>query len=144
MLTRLWNKVDFPQDLDECWPWTASTRGDSQHGLYGNIKFKGKVVGSHRLVYECLVGPIPAGLTIDHLCKNTLCMNPDHMEVVTNAENARRGRKHNRGKTHCFQGHEFTPENTRTYNGMRTCITCRREYKRRWRARRVVEGLYPT
>src|SRR5690606_27089460 len=74
-------------------------------------------------------GPIPAGLVIDHLCGNTSCCNPEHLEAVTNAENMRRRAK--RSAT-CASGHPWTPENTYIRpNGRRDCRACKREASRR-------------
>lgn len=70
-----------------CWIWQ---RGKSSTG-YGMVNHGGRVVGAHRMYYELLVGPIPNGLEIDHLCRVRACVNPDHMEPVTRAENVRRG-----------------------------------------------------
>ena len=69
-----------------CWNWNLSMRGNG----YGRICVNLKIVPAHRYMYERLKGPIPDGLQIDHLCKNTRCVNPDHMEPVTNTENMRR------------------------------------------------------
>ena len=68
------------------------------------------LVLAHRWSYEHHVGPIPEGLTVDHLCRNTSCVNPEHMEVVTREENAYRGSR-NKDKTHCDKGHELTAAN---------------------------------
>ena len=86
-------------------------------------------VRSHRLAWQEQVGPIPPGMTVDHLCKNPPCVNVQHMEIVTAEENARRGVDivDRKGRTHCPQGHEYTPENTYTWKNMRHCRTCRRE-----------------
>ena len=78
---RVWQYVD-KDGPDGCWQWKGSLTYDG-YGSFGGT-------GSHRYVYELLVGPIPTGLTIDHLCRNTWCCNPDHMEPVTRAENTRR------------------------------------------------------
>lgn len=105
-----------------CFDWTSFC----QRG-YGQFTVSREVgsVRAHRWAYENAVGPIPEGLTIDHLCRNTRCVNPEHMEPVTASENVKRAR---RAQTHCKRGHEFTPENThRTMEAgypKRTCRAC--------------------
>jgi hypothetical protein len=89
---------------------------------------------AHRVVYEALVGPIPTGLQLDHLCRTRACVNPAHLEPVTRRENILRGESpsavHAR-KTHCIRGHEFTPENTHTRSdGSRSCRKCGARRKR--------------
>lgn len=83
---------------------------------------------AHRVFYEHHVGPIPLGLTIDHLCKVTRCVNPDHLEPVTQRVNTLRGdgpSAVNARKTHCPHGHEYTPDNTYVRKaGGRICKTC--------------------
>jgi hypothetical protein len=89
---------------------------------------------AHRAFYEHHVGPIPEGMTLDHLCRVRQCVNPLHLEPVTRGENVLRGdtlSAHNAAKTHCKRGHEFTPENTRLYAGARWCRACARERARR-------------
>lgn len=79
-------------DLEgDCWQWTAAVTSSG----YGSFCHNGRTWSSHRLAYELLVGPILAGLFIDHRCLNKLCCNPSHLEPVTNAENIRRGRVSN-------------------------------------------------
>lgn len=89
----------------------------------------------HRVVYEALVGPIPDGMVIDHLCRQPSCVNPAHLEPVTRRENVLRGLTlpaANARKTHCKHGHEFTPENTYLFpTGTRGCRTCARAAKQR-------------
>ena len=81
---RFWEKVD---KTATCWLWRASIRN---HG-YGRIKVNGRAEQAHRVAYELLVGPIPEGLTLDHLCRVRLCVNPAHLEPVTQKVNIRRG-----------------------------------------------------
>jgi hypothetical protein len=89
---------------------------------------------AHRAAYELLVGPIPEGLTLDHLCRNKRCVNVGHLEVVTREENVRRAHS----RTHCPSGHEFTEANTHlTPAGHRRCKACARASARRsyWKRR---------
>ena len=109
---RFFDKVN---KTETCWLWTGSTN----HKGYGQFaKYQGKHIFAHRWSYQYHIGDIPNGLVIDHLCENKLCVNPDHLEAVTNKENLRRGKvgqknaeKH-RSKTHCRNGHEYSDENT--------------------------------
>lgn len=131
MPDRFWNKVHMVP-CGGCWLWTGALKptgyGVASAGL-------GSSTAAHRLAYESEVGPIPAGLEIDHLCRNRACVNPMHMEVVTHAENLRRARAHRnleaanlRRKTKplCPQGHEYSTENTYIRpSGWRECRTCR-------------------
>jgi hypothetical protein len=98
---------------------------------YGAIWVDGANRMAHRVAYELSEGPIPEGLVIDHLCRNRACVNPAHMEPVTNHENVMRGEGEaakNKAKTHCPQGHEYSEDNTyRAARGDRQCKTCRRE-----------------
>lgn len=121
-LDRIFARVAYE---DGCWQW----RGCTSDG-YGLISVDGKDRKPHRLVYEALVGPVPAGHVIDHLCRNRACCNPLHMEVVTDGENKRRGVSgaNNALKTHCPQGHEYTEHNTITVlraDGDFRCRRCR-------------------
>ena len=113
-----------------CWQWTGSVDA----GGYG--RWAGSY--AHRFAYETLVGPIGAGLAIDHLCRNHGCVNPDHLEPVTWAENNRRKDSlmgTGAYKTHCAQGHAYDAANTYVFTGYgytkRTCRACNREAQRR-------------
>lgn len=83
---RFWSKVDRDGGPDCCWPWLAARANG-----YGKFYVDGRMVRAHRFAYELLVGPIPEGLVLDHLCAVTFCVNPAHLEPVTQRENARRG-----------------------------------------------------
>lgn len=118
---RLREKIE-PQEDSGCWVWVA---GKSPLG-YGRFGVGSNTYLAHRIVYEALVGPVPDGLELDHLCRNPSCVNPGHLEPVTHAENMRRGA--NANKTHCPNGHEYTPENTHIRSsGWRQCRACHRE-----------------
>ena len=107
-----------------CWLWRGYTRSDG----YGSISWDSRPCLVHRMAYEWLVGPIPRRLTIDHLCRVRHCVNPNHMEVVTNKENILRGvglTARNAQKTHCLRGHPFDEINTYRYRGHRCCRICR-------------------
>lgn len=115
-----------------CWIWAGAANPNGYGTIYG---LRGTKEYVHRFAYETWVGPIPDGLTIDHVkargCVSSLCCNPAHLEPVTQSENARRIPR----KTHCKHNHEFTPENTRwrARRGSleRVCLTCHRISKRR-------------
>jgi len=123
---RFWSKVN---KTDDCWLWTAGAISTG-YGFFS--PFVGKRILAHRWSYEQLVGPIPEGLVIDHLCRVRRCVNPAHLEPVTDAENRRRGASYglqNGMRTTCIHGHEFTPENTYyspSREGHRQCRECRR------------------
>ena len=93
-----------------CWLWTAGQDGKG----YGACWFDGRMMKAHRVVYLLLVGPIPEGLQLDHLCRVHNCVNPAHLEPVTAQVNSQRGDVglHNVVKTHCPQGHPYDDENT--------------------------------
>jgi hypothetical protein len=110
-------------DLPGCWLWTGSYTGNG----YGGFWTGERQVKAHRFSYEVHVGSIPTGMHLDHICRVRMCVNPDHLRVVTNRENALAGESFsaiNARKTHCSRGHEFTPENTRVRRGWRECRQC--------------------
>lgn len=125
--------------VGECWRWLGARTPNG----YGTFRFKNRTQPVHRWAYEEWVGPIPEGLEIDHLCRTRDCINPDHLEAVTRAENMRRatparGADHGNGrKTHCPQGHEYTPENTYERRGRRYCRVCRKAAMSRYWAKQA-------
>lgn len=139
---RLWSRVDR-KGPEECWPWTAYLGKDG----YGMLRHNGRQQNAHRVAYELLIGPIPDGLQLDHLCRVRHCVNPAHLEPVTREENIRRGilherrGAHERAKTHCRQGHEFTPESiVNRSRGGRDCKVCHRLREER---KRRAAGIAP-
>jgi hypothetical protein len=115
---RFWDKV-MPEPNSGCWLWTAALDSGG-YGSFGAGGGSRRTVRSHVLAYETLVAKIPTtdkphnlsnrALDVDHLCRVRTCVNPGHLEAVTHKVNVQRGEKANR--THCPQGHEYTPENT--------------------------------
>lgn len=123
LIEKLWAKAALPTHPDGCVEWTGAMHSEG----YGMIGSRGY---AHRVAYELLVGEIPKGFQIDHLCRNRACMNPNHLEAVTQQVNLRRGNGAsaiNARKTHCKWGHEYTEENTyRRPDGKgKMCRTCR-------------------
>ena len=149
---RFWTKVDFngpvPEcrpELGPCWLWTGSRTPLG----YGHFRISSTEEGYvHRWAYEFCVGSIPEGLTIDHLCRVRNCVNSDHLEPVTQAENVRRSpialAAINIRKTHCLRGHLYDEENTYYHPSgkRRTCRTCRRERRRRINRVKVENHIY--
>lgn len=147
---RFWEKVNkngpissYSPHLGPCWIWTAGLWG----GGYGRfVTSTGVHAPAHRVSYEWIVGPIPPGLQLDHLCRVRSCVNPRHLEPVTNAENGRRGEGPagtNSRKTECESGHPFDGPNTYIApNGTRACRSCRAACERE-RRRRKREGVLP-
>lgn len=96
-----------------CWVWNGSTNGKRN---YGKMFYNGKLELAHRIAYSLCKGEIPAGMTIDHLCNNTLCVNPNHLTVATQYDNNMRSNSicsKNKKKQACSKGHLYTEANTR-------------------------------
>lgn len=127
----IWDRVD-KNGPGGCWQWTGYL-----HGGYGRYGRGPGTRLAHRIIYEHLVGPVPKGLDLDHLCRNRGCVNPEHLEPVTHRENVMRGEgiaAQGARQTHCINGHEYTPENTDYQkNGTaRRCKECHRIANREW------------
>ena len=124
-----------------CWLFQGATKAG-----YGVVGLGGRSDGNalaHRLTFTHFIGPVPDGLDLDHLCRVRQCCNPWHLEPVTRLVNANRGlRGTGYRDSHCKNGHEYTPENTRMKGGYRRCVRCLRATQRassqRCRDRRAV------
>lgn len=139
---RIANKITV--SATGCWTWTGALDDDG----YGQITIAKKNRRAHRTVYELLVGPIPDGLELDHLCRDRACVRPTHLEPVTGRENKLRSpitlASINLAKTHCLHGHPFDEANTRLVRRgksvERHCRKCGSDRVRRHRQRKVAGG----
>ena len=125
----------MPEPNSGCWIWMGILNPDG-YSIRGSLR-------PHRVIYESFKGKIPDGLVIDHLCRVRCCVNPDHLEPVTNKENILRGvgpTAKNSKKTHCSKGHLFTEKNTRIRfregAERRSCKLCQAQHLRDFRERR--------
>lgn len=121
-----------------CWVWTGAVTGSMG---YGSFYMNGRKEVAHRAAYMLYVGPIPDGFDLDHLCRNPLCANPEHVEPVTQAENNRR---QGEAVTHCPAGHPYDEKNTyhkpRKGGGFgRYCRRCRADGMKGYKARKKAE-----
>lgn len=150
LASRFWSKVDI-KSRDECWPWTAS-RSREGYGMFRVAKAGesgAHMTGAHRVAYTLYIGEIPPGFQIDHLCRVRECVNPYHLDAVSQRENLLRGNGLpgiNHRKTHCLRGHPLEGDNIkykRSPRGRlwRACRTCDVERQRRnYRAAREKKG----
>lgn len=132
---RFWEKV-LPANVDACWIWQSTLTEDG----YGRFYLRpGRKVMAHRHSWESFFGPIPDGLFLDHLCRQRRCVNPYHLDVVTNLVNAQRGKAgiNFSARTHCSRGHEYNEENTYYKpSGKRICRACGRIYNQKQTAKK--------
>jgi len=138
---RFWSKVDKTPGFGpkgECWRWTdvPSAQG---YGLISVGGRNGKRFTAHSVSCELAHGPTPPKYETDHLCRNRICVNPDHLEAVTLRINGLRGVGRgaiNSKVTHCPAGHAYDAENTAiAKRGSRVCKTCKREWDRAYKLR---------
>lgn len=144
---RFWRKVDqhgpIPDhrpDLGQCWLWTGARdrRDRSEYGRFRAVSNQPMEL-AHRFAWQLDGRPLHSGQQLDHLCRATYCIRPDHLQPVSNRENTRRGKVSalRNWATHCKHGHPWNDENTyREPKGKRACRTCSRESQR---ARRAAE-----
>ena len=127
---RFWALAD---KAGECWIWEGSTGA----GGYGTFWLDGKHNKAHRMAYRYAGGDLPDDLTIDHLCRVIRCVNPEHLEAVTNEDNASRAWKHRERGDYCRRGHIYEGNSFIDRNGYINCVLCRRisESERRRRKR---------
>ena len=126
---RFFSKID---KTNSCWNWIGSIQNDG----YSAFWLHGKSISAHRLSYELFIGKIPNDMVIDHLCRNRKCVNPKHLECVTQRINLLRGntiQSENAMKTECKNGHPLSDNNldkSQLRHGHRVCKICLNEYRR--------------
>lgn len=129
----------MPVTESGCWIWMKKLNMDG-YGTFGTGE-GAETMPAHRWAYEQFVGPVPAELTMDHLCRVRCCVNPAHLEPVTPRENVLRGigpAARRAKQTHCLRGHELAGENLYLYKAGRHCRTCMRVYQERYRKGRAA------
>jgi len=123
---------DYIEKTNSCWNWTGPDRPNG----YGRFCVLYKTYSAHRFSYLLFKGQIPEGLSIDHLCRNRKCVNPDHLELVTTKENLFRSDETrasiNKNKQQCLRGHPYDSQNTYIHNNKRYCKICVRENVRKY------------
>lgn len=127
IVERFWSKVE---KTEGCWNWTGDTNGSGYGRFWPTWR---KWITAHRFAYKLLVGPIPDGKILDHLCENKVCVRPDHVRATTHAGNVLRGKgptARNARKTTCKRGHPLSGENLKLYKppnyprALRVCRAC--------------------
>jgi hypothetical protein len=126
MVERFLRKV---RKTDSCWMWMGAK---NNYG-YGNFYYGGRMVRAHRVSLKLFRHDFPDELVVDHLCRNKLCVNPDHLDAVTQQVNVARYYAAKEPKPICVNGHAMINDNTYLHDNRRICKECKRESTRRWR-----------
>lgn len=149
---RFWSRVDrngpintWKPELGPCWLWLGSRRRDGGYGqihVSYNAADRSRVVKfAHVYSYELMVGPIPVGLELDHLCRTIMCVNPTHLEPVTSDENKHRAKAFRLAtQLTCSRGHPWKGNTVPTSDGSRVCRECVRENQAEYRVRQWLAG----
>ena len=144
VVAAFWERVDRRGD-DECWLWTAYKMRYGHGRIQVWVEGGRFIEAAHRLSYRLHVGEIPEGMFLDHLCRTPACVNPSHLEPVTNAENVMRGRSpqaENARKTRCKYGHPLAGDNLIWRAcGRRECRICRRRHNRKNQKNRTGKAV---
>lgn len=120
-------------DQNGCWVWQLK-----KHNGYGKVTYLGRTHRAHRLMWQCDRGEIADGLVLNHKCRNRACINPDHLEPITNKENILAGicaAAINAKKTHCSRGHILAGRNVFYIGSRRGCAIC----KLMWKIEKIKE-----
>lgn len=127
--SRFWPRVNF-NGPNGCWEWLGQ-KNEKGYGIIGLGGKNCKSIKAHCFSYLTLVCPIPEGFVVDHTCHNPSCVNPSHLEAVTQAVNLQRGISFNKRKTHCPKGHELFGDNLYVFvsarGSSRSCKECHRQ-----------------
>lgn len=134
-MEKLLNKIE---KTPTCWNWLGTIR---ESNGYGRVEFQGRTQTAHRVIYELMIGEIPNGLELDHLCRNKRCVNPAHLEPVTKLENIKRSQEFRKLKSVCKNGHLYDKSNISIIHRNdgtkdRICKKCRNEGAKRFRRNR--------
>lgn len=136
LIDRFVEKISEPDDAhNDCWIWKGSRTGSG----YGQIWVNRRMRTAHRVSHELFIGPIPDGCAVDHLCRNRLCVRPDHLQALDHYTN---WSQWNLSKTHCRNGHLYSGDNLRFKpSGERRCRICHNAQERERQSRK--RGLKP-